>query len=281
MSKIYIIACFSIVIFASSCVTPGKFASLEHEKSKLEMTLAQTQHELHQLEEDKAQLKFSQRQLKEQVEDMTNKLMSTESEVESLKIEIEGKNQVIEMLSDDITMDLGVSENVIEEKPLEFVHKTALGFVQSVSINEPVNEYAYYKNDLSLNFYSGSDQVTQEDFSYLKEIATQFLSNPQVHYLIEGHSDHLPLRSTARFKDNWELSKKRSEAVAQVLVEMGVNPDQFTVVGKSDTEPLIKGDHLTKEDLAKNRRVEIIAQVDLDQQLINTNTISSIGVASS
>lgn len=281
MSKIYLIAGFILMIFVSSCVTPGKFASLEREKSNLEMSLAQTQHEMYQLEEEKAKLKFSQRQLKEEVEEMTHKLMSTESEVESLRIEIKGKNDVIEMLSDDITTDIGVSENMIEEKSLEYVMKGGMGFVQSVSMVEPINEYDYYKNDVSINFYSGSDQVTQEDFAYLNEIAEQFLANPNVHYLIEGHADHLPLRSTSRFKDNWDLSKKRSESVAQALVEMGVNPDQFTVVGKSDTQPLVKGDQLSKEDLAKNRRVEIVAQVNFDQQLINTSSISSIGVSTS
>ena len=78
------------------------------------------------------------------------------------------------------------------------------------------------------------------------------------------------------------IEKKDNEFIAsiirEVLVEMGVNPDQFTVVPKADTQPLVTGYELSNEDLAKNRRVEIIAQVDHESLSESTSLNISPGV---
>ena len=74
---------------------------------------------------------------------------------------------------------------------------------------------------------------------------------------IEGHTDNVPVRSdNPLYRDNWELSSARAHAVAQYFIERGISPEHLAVVGHSEYKPRTQGD--TPEDLAKNRRIEIV-----------------------
>jgi outer membrane protein OmpA-like peptidoglycan-associated protein len=58
-------------------------------------------------------------------------------------------------------------------------------------------------------------------------------------------------------KANLELSKKRAEAVKELLVtEFGLDADRLESEGKGETQPA--GDNKTKEGKVLNRRVEFI-----------------------
>lgn len=71
-----------------------------------------------------------------------------------------------------------------------------------------------------------------------------------------GHTDKRPVKG-GRFKSNWELSSARAASVVIELVnEEIVRAEQAEAIGLAETQPLSKGD--SEEDLAKNRRVEIL-----------------------
>lgn len=58
---------------------------------------------------------------------------------------------------------------------------------------------------------------------------------------------------------NWELSADRANAARQILSEYGVDNDRFySVVGKSDTDPLFPNDPF----LAANRRISILLMAE-------------------
>jgi type VI secretion system protein ImpK len=71
--------------------------------------------------------------------------------------------------------------------------------------------------------------------------------------VVVGHSDNIPIR-TARFPNNWELSKTRAEAVAAVMRQAIGGPIQ--VVGRGDSEPIVPNN--TEDGRSRNRRVEIL-----------------------
>lgn len=85
---------------------------------------------------------------------------------------------------------------------------------------------------------------------------------------IEGHTDDVPMRTGARFRDNWELSAARAISVFQHMT--GLHPDLdlltnanhvplFSVSGYSDRRPAA-GDtasNLTDEGRARNRRIDM------------------------
>ena len=73
---------------------------------------------------------------------------------------------------------------------------------------------------------------------------------------VDGHTDDTPLRSGARFADNWELSQARALSVVRYLVEqMGMPPDRLSANGFGEYQPVNPDD--TAEARAQNRRIEL------------------------
>ncbi|GIX40928.1 MAG: membrane protein [Leptospiraceae bacterium] len=68
---------------------------------------------------------------------------------------------------------------------------------------------------------------------------------------ISGHTDNI---GTEEY--NLELSEKRARAVADYLLEKGLNEDQISYKGYGSSKPIVPND--TPENRAKNRRVEIL-----------------------
>lgn len=75
--------------------------------------------------------------------------------------------------------------------------------------------------------------------------------------LVTGHTDQI---GSAKY--NMWLSEKRAQAVADVLVQGGVNPEQVIYVGRGENDSVVSCPDLAgaslKECLAPNRRVEVL-----------------------
>ncbi|MBU3069107.1 flagellar motor protein MotB [Aestuariicella sp. G3-2] len=113
------------------------------------------------------------------------------------------------------------------------------------------------------SFETASAELQEDYYDVLDEIREVLKERPGK-ILVEGHTDNLPIR-TPRFRSNWELSSARAVTVAQELMKGDMNPRRFTVSGHADTMALV--DNNTSENRARNRRVEIVIQQGLDQQL--------------
>ena len=83
--------------------------------------------------------------------------------------------------------------------------------------------------------------------------------------LIEGHTDNRPI-STSAFPSNWELSSGRAGAVARYFEGMGLDRQRLRAVGMADNHPLAGND--TDEGRARNRRVEIVVQSTVVEQVL-------------
>ncbi len=113
------------------------------------------------------------------------------------------------------------------------------------------------------SFETASADLQEGYYDVLDEVRG-VLREKQGKILVEGHTDNLPIY-TARFRSNWELSSARAVTVAQELMKGDMNPRRFTVSGHADTIALV--DNSTAENRARNRRVEIVVQQGLDQEL--------------
>jgi len=81
---------------------------------------------------------------------------------------------------------------------------------------------------------------------------------------IEGHTDNMPLKKNVIFKDNWELSVKRSIVTYQTLIELKPELENlinqngeplFSVSGYAYARPLIK--YTKPTDEPSNRRIDL------------------------
>ena len=84
----------------------------------------------------------------------------------------------------------------------------------------------------------------------LGELATILNKYEDTNILLEGHTD-----STGTEEHNLDLSKKRSQSVANYLATQNVNPTRFTIMGYGESQPIASNE--TSEGRAQNRRVEV------------------------
>jgi chemotaxis protein MotB len=112
------------------------------------------------------------------------------------------------------------------------------------------------------SFNSGSAYLDDDYIPVLKEVRN-VLTSKVGSITVQGHTDNIPI-STSRFRSNWELSSARAVSVAHELLVGGIlDPTRVTVSGYADTRPLVAND--SPENRARNRRVEIVIQQDIDE----------------
>ncbi|MEJ2415636.1 MAG: flagellar motor protein MotB [Exilibacterium sp.] len=114
------------------------------------------------------------------------------------------------------------------------------------------------------SFVSGSAVLAPSYADVMDEIRVVLAEKPG-RIQVQGHTDNVPI-ATARFRSNWELSSARAVSVAHELMSSGViDQRRFEVSGFADTHPLV--DNGTADNRARNRRVEIVIQQGIDDDL--------------
>lgn len=89
----------------------------------------------------------------------------------------------------------------------------------------------------SVLFDLGTADLTPKARTILAQVGDVLWGLPY-RYVIEGHSDNLPIHND-RYPSNWELSASRASSVARYLIERGFPAERFTVVGQADTKPMV------------------------------------------
>ncbi len=142
--------------------------------------------------------------------------------------------------------------------------KGAIGNLDDKDINIKVDKGVVYV-DISdkLLFKSGSYEVTDRAKEVLGKVAKVLNNQPEIEFLVEGHTDSLPMKSGG-IQDNWDLSVKRATTVVRILQDTyGLDPKRMTAAGRSQYLPLAA--NTTAEGRAANRRTRIVILPQLDQ----------------
>lgn len=105
------------------------------------------------------------------------------------------------------------------------------------------------------SFQSGNARLNREFLPIIGKIH-DVLVKTDGQIAVAGHTDDIPI-STPRYRSNWELSTSRATSVVHELLRNSeILPERFVLEGYADTQPLAPND--TREDRARNRRVEIV-----------------------
>jgi chemotaxis protein MotB len=142
--------------------------------------------------------------------------------------------------------------------------KGAIGNLDDKDINIKVDKGVVYV-DISdkLLFKSGSYDVTDRAKEVLGKVAKVLNNQPEIEFMVEGHTDSVPIKSTG-IQDNWDLSVKRATTVVRILQNTyGVDPKRMTAAGRSQYLPI--ADNNTAEGRSINRRTRIVILPQLDQ----------------
>ncbi len=142
--------------------------------------------------------------------------------------------------------------------------KGAIGNLDDKDINIKVDKGVVYV-DISdkLLFKSGSYDVTDRAKEVLGKVAKVLNNQPEIEFLVEGHTDSIPIKSSTVI-DNWDLSVKRATTVVRILQDTyGLEPKRMTAAGRGQYLPI--ADNNTAEGRAANRRTRIVILPQLDQ----------------
>lgn len=142
--------------------------------------------------------------------------------------------------------------------------KGAIGNLDDKDINIKVDKGVVYV-DISdkLLFKSGSYEVTDRAKEVLGKVAKVLNNQPDIEFMVEGHTDSVPMKSGV-IQDNWDLSVKRATTVVRILqTTYGVDPKRMTAAGRSEYLPI--ADNSSAEGRSTNRRTRIVILPQLDQ----------------
>lgn len=101
-----------------------------------------------------------------------------------------------------------------------------------------------------VNFAQGTATLTEDAKSVLSPMADSLREDPDVRIVIESHTDN---RGPATF--NLELSKKRALAVANYLIDQGIDDSRLDAIAYGESKPLMQNSTLAGR--IKNRRIEL------------------------
>ena len=148
------------------------------------------------------------------------------------------------------------------------------------SFKSDVKKYSITDVDIKLNkgyvfvdipsnimFATGSATLSSKSIEMLGGIARLLEAQPNLNFLIEGHTDNKGFKENNT--DNWNLSVNRAAAVAKILqTKYKIDPKRMIAAGRSQYLPM--DDNNTKAGRSNNRRIRIILMPSV-KQLMNLN----------
>ena len=204
-------------------------------------------------------LKQNNTQALKQLEDMS---VISSTQAESIKKSMENigaKDSYIQTLQQQMARKDSLNMALVMNL------KGAIGNLDDQDINIKVDKGVVYI-DISdkLLFKSGKYEVTDQANAVLGKVAAVLQNQPDIEFMVEGHTDNVPYKGNAILVDNWDLSVKRATAVVRILQnKYGLDPAKMSAAGRSEYKPV--SDNTTAEGKAANRRTRIVILPQLDQ----------------
>ena len=270
----------ALTLLFSSCVSKkvlkteqAKYSLLQTEYAKLQDDLKNCNTLTAENSQSKALLEAELAGLKKQMDFLKENNTTALKQLESLSVISGSQAESIKKSLDNIgakdayIQDLQSAISRKDSLNLALVTnlKGAIGNMDDKDINIKVDKGVVYI-DISdkLLFKSGSFDVSEKAGTVLGKVAAVLKNQPDIEFMVEGHTDNVAYKGNAMLADNWDLSVKRATAVVRILQnQYGLNPANMTAAGRSEYKPVT--DNGTTEGRAANRRTRIVILPQLDQ----------------
>ncbi len=284
--KIYLFVAFaSVSLF--SCVSQkqmrqadAQYAELKGNYTDLQGKYRSLQDELNKANADKDKLAALKAGLESQISSLNNQTEFLKQNSNTVLKQLEGLSVVTGAQAESIKKSLeniGAKDIYIKDLQGSIARKDslnmalvmnlkgAIGNLDDKDINIKIDKSVVYI-DISdkLLFKVGSYDVTERAKEVLGKVAKVLNAQPDIEFLVEGHTDSLAIRASGQILDNWDLSVKRATTVVRILQDTyGLDPKRMTAAGRGQYIPI--GDNTTAEGRASNRRTRIVILPQLDQ----------------
>lgn len=290
------IVCGSMLV---SCVSSKKFKNVEQEYATLSNKFSQLQSDLKNCEDDKLKANTNAQSLQSTNDFQKQQIKSLNDQVDYLKAstnQMLGNLKDLSVISDKQAESVGKSLDKLAERDAyiknlqgEMARKDSLNMNLVMNLKGALSDVndsdIDVKVDKGVVFISISDKLLFNTGKYdinpsakkvLGKVATVLKNQPNIEFLVEGHTDNVPVSGNGVLKDNWDLSALRATSVVRVLQQdYGIDPKRMTAGGRSEYVPVQGNDSAAGR--AANRRTRIVVLPQLDQffQLLEANTTAA------
>ncbi len=110
-------------------------------------------------------------------------------------------------------------------------------------------------------FPSGSDQMFSAGVRSVEKVAAILVRSNLLGFIVEGHTDSIPVRPGSKLVDNYRLSFQRADQVALILKKAGIADDRLGIRSFGPDKPRASND--TEAGRRINRRIEIVLLGDV------------------
>jgi chemotaxis protein MotB len=262
-----------------SCVSSKKFKALQSRYDSLDRAYGAVQNDLKNCNSKTADLTRSKTDCDAQVAALNKQVaFLKDNNTQALK-QLEDMSVISSDQAQSIRQslaNLGAKDAYIQTLQQAMAHKDslnmalvqnlkgAIGDLNDKDINIKVDKDVVYI-DISdkLLFNTGKYDVTKQAQEVLGKVATVLKAQPNIEFMVEGHTDNVPYRH-GDLLDNWDLSVKRATAVVRILQnKYGMEPAKMAAAGRGEYLPV--ADNGTAEGRQLNRRTRIVILPQLDQ----------------
>jgi chemotaxis protein MotB len=267
-------------IFLFSCVSSKKFKKSQADYATLQTQYTQSQASLSACNDEKANLQRQKSSLETDIANLNNQIdFLKKNNTQALK-QLEDLSVISSSQAESIKKsmeNIGAKDSYIQTLQQQIAHKDslnmalvmnlkgAIGNMNDEDINIKVDKGVVYI-DISdkLLFKTAKYDVTAQAKTVLGKVATVLKNQPDIEFMVEGHTDNVEYKGGGLVLDNWDLSVKRATSVVRILQkEYGLDPAKMAAAGRGEYNPV--SDNTTKEGRASNRRTRIVILPQLDQ----------------
>ncbi len=270
----------------SSCVSSKKFKTAQSDYVILQGRYTSLQGELNTCMDEKANLNRLKNGLESDNALLNGKIADLNKQMDFIKAnntsalkQLEDLSVITSSQAESIKKsmeNIGAKDLYIQTLQQQMAHKDslnmalvmnlkgAIGNLADEDINIKVDKGVVYI-DISdkLLFKSGKYEVTPQARTVLGKVAMVLKNQPDIEFMVEGHTDNVPYRS-GPLLDNWDLSVKRATSVVRILEkDYGLDPAKMAAAGRGEFKPI--GENSSTEGKAINRRTRIVILPMLDQ----------------
>ena len=283
----YSVIVFTLVLIVfASCVSKKKLQQAEARYNRLDSFYVKVQQDLKTCRDEqeasarrRAQLEAETQALykeiaflKENNSQMINQLRDlsviSASQAESIKKSLENIGSKDLYIQD---LQKAISRKDSLNMALVMNLKSALSDINDTDIEIKVEKSAVFISiSDKMLFKTGSHEVNDRAMTVLGKVAQVLNSKPDIEFMVEGHTDNVPIKNNC-IADNWDLSTKRATAVVRLLQnQFKIDPKRMTAGGRGEYLPVASNEDMAGKSLNRRTRIVILPQLDQFFKLLET-----------
>lgn len=268
----------ALIISLASCVSKKKLQQAEVRYAQLDSFYVKVQQDLKTCRDEeeasarkRAQLESEAQALYREIDllKQNNNLMVNQlkdlsvissSQAESIKKSLENIGSKDIYIQD---LQRAISRKDSLNMALVMNLKSALTDINDTDIEIKVEKSAVFISiSDKMLFNTGKYEVNERAMTVLGKVAQVLNSRPEIEFLVEGHTDNVPIKNNC-IADNWDLSTKRATSVVRILQnQFKIDPKRITAGGRGEYLPVAANDDTAGRNLNRRTRIVILPQLD-------------------